>query len=243
MPVKHLNVKSSIPTTASPMQNPRLMFDEPIMNIDTAAIHLRRAINDSTLVDAPWEMSPPKEGLLMDFGVIGEWRYGQRYELEVDSAAIQGLSGKVNSRLKYTLRFGQEEDFGALFVSLPGADTTMTVQVLSSDSRVERQQRVNASRRADFFYIKPGKYYLRAFNDRNLNGRWDTGDFFKQQEPEEVYYYPTEIEVRPNWDIEQVWRVKELPLTKQKPASLIKQKADKVKTIRNRNAERERNKR
>ena len=36
---------------------------------------------------------------------------------------------------------------------------------------------------------------------------------------------------------------KELPLTKQKPASLIKQKADKVKTIRNRNAERERNKR
>lgn len=243
MPVKHLNVKSSIPTTASPMQNPRLMFDEPIMNIDTAAIHLRRAINDSTLVDAPWEMSPPKEGLLMDFGVIGEWRYGQRYELEVDSAAIQGLSGKVNSRLKYTLRFGQEEDFGALFVSLPGADTTMTVQVLSSDSRVERQQRVNASRRADFFYIKPGKYYLRAFNDRNLNGRWDTGDFFKQQEPEEVFYYPTEIEVRPNWDIEQVWRVKELPLTKQKPASLIKQKADKVKTIRNRNAERERNKR
>ena len=119
----------------------------------------------------------------------------------------------------------------------------MTVQVLSSDSRVERQQRVNASCRADFFYIKPGKYYLRAFNDRNLNGRWDTGDFFKQQEPEEVYYYPTEIEVRPNWDIEQVWRVKELPLTKQKPASLIKQKADKVKTIRNRNAERERNKR
>ena len=102
--MKHLNVKSSIPTTASPMQNPRLMFDEPIMNIDTAAIHLRRAINDSTLVDAPWEMSPPKEGLLMDFGVIGEWRYGQRYELEVDSAAIQGLSGKVNSRLKYTLR-------------------------------------------------------------------------------------------------------------------------------------------
>ena len=49
--------------------------------------------------------------------------------------------------------------------------------------------------------------------------------------------------MRPNWDIEQVWRVKELPLTKQKPASLIKQKADKVKTIRNRNAERERNKR
>lgn len=58
-----------------------------------------------------------------------------------------------------------------------------------------------------------------------------------------MFYYPTEIEVRPNWDIEQVWRVKELPLTKQKPASLIKQKADKVKTIRNRNAERERNKR
>lgn len=242
MPVKHLSVKSYITTASSPMQNPRLAFDEPIVRIDTAGVHLRRLITDSTQTDAPLMLSVPP-GLVMDFSIVGEWRYGQRYELEIDSAAIEGLSGKVNARLKYNVTFGQEDDFGSLFVSLPGADTTMTVQVLSSDTRVERQQRVNASRRADFFYLKPGKYYLRAFNDRNLNGRWDTGDYFQKLEPEAVYYFPTEIEVRPNWDIDQTWRVDELPLTRQKPSKLIKQKADKEKTIRNRNAERERNRR
>lgn len=242
MPVKHLTVKTTIATAASPLQNPQISFDEPIVRIDTAAFHLQRFINDSTLVDAPMEMTSPP-GLLMSMTILGEWRYGQRYELSVDSAAIEGLSGKVNSRLKYNLTFGAEDAFGSLFVFMPGADSTMTVQVLSSDTRVERQQRVNTGGRADFFYLKPGTYYLRAFKDRNMNGRWDTGDYFLGREPEEVYYYPNEIEVKANWDIDQTWRLDQWPITQQKPSKLVKQKADKEKTIRNRNAERERNKR
>ena len=242
MPVKHLRVSSSISTAASPMQNPNISFNEPLVSIDTAAIRLRRFINDSTLVDAPMMLTSPP-GLTMEFSIVGEWRYGQRYELEIDSAAVKGLSGLVNTRQKYNLSFGKEEDFGSLFVSVPDADSTTTVQVLSSDTRVERQLRVNANGRADFFYLKPGKYYLRAFNDRNANGQWDPGDYFKRLEPEAVFYFPTEIEVRPNWDIDQTWRMKALPLTKQKPQKLIKQKAEKEKTIKNRNAERERNKR
>jgi hypothetical protein len=56
--------------------------------------------------------------------------------------------------------------------------------------------------------------------------------------PEEVYYYPSALEIRANWDIEQTWNVHALPLTQQKPAELIKQKGDKKNSPRNRNAER-----
>ena len=45
------------------------------------------------------------------------------------------------------------------------------------------------------------------------------------------------------WDVEQDWDVKAVPIYRQKPLEITKQKPDKGRTIKNRNAERERNKR
>ena len=58
-----------------------------------------------------------------------------------------------------------------------------------------------------------------------------------------MFYYPREMQVRANWDIEQTWNPTAVPLNEQKPRELVKQKADKKKTPRNLNAERERLKR
>lgn len=55
-----------------------------------------------------------------------------------------------------------------------------------------------------------------------------------------MYYFPAPIEVRANWDIEQTWHVKELPLIHQKPEAITKQKADEERKPRNLNAERNR---
>ena len=49
---------------------------------------------------------------------------------------------------------------------------------------------------AEFYYIKGGKYYLRAFVDRNDNGKWDTGDYHADLQPEEVYYDRKEVEAK-----------------------------------------------
>ncbi|HEY9543468.1 MAG TPA: hypothetical protein VIR50_07675, partial [Prevotella sp.] len=70
------------------------------------------------------------------------------------------------------------------------------------------------------------------------NGRWDTGDFDSDRQPEEVYYYPETINVRAKWDITETWNPKLKPLYEQKPGKLVKQKNDKQKRIVNRNAQR-----
>ena len=49
---------------------------------------------------------------------------------------------------------------------------------------------------ATFHYIKPGNYYLRLIVDDNDNGKWDTGDYATQRQPEAVYYYPRLSSVR-----------------------------------------------
>jgi hypothetical protein len=67
---------------------------------------------------------------------------------------------------------------------------------------------------------------------------WDTGDYFKDRQPEEVFYYGESVECKAKWDITKTWNLTSKPIYRQKPGAITKQKADKEKTIRQRNAER-----
>lgn len=235
-PQQFLKVGTRRSSGISPIQNPVFTFEEPITRLDTAAIHLFLK-QDTLWLPAPCEVVVPPPPV-MSFTVRGEWRYGQQYELRIDSAAITGLYGLVNKPIKNDVSIGKEDDFGSLFLNLPGADTSAVVQLLTSDTKVERQER-SSQGRVDFFYIKPGTYYLRLFYDHNGNDRWDTGDYATGLEPEEVFYFPTKLEVRANWDIEQTWNVNALPLTRQKPEEIVKQKAEAEKqTAHGRNEQR-----
>jgi hypothetical protein len=40
--------------------------------------------------------------------------------------------------------------------------------------------------------------------DDNQNKVWDAGNFLAKRQSEEVYYFPKEIDVRANWDVEQL---------------------------------------
>ena len=59
--------------------------------------------------------------------------------------------------------------------------------------------------------------------------KWTTGSWSPRRDPEEVYYFPKEIEVRANWDLNESWDVTALRLDKQKPDALVKQRSDKQK--------------
>lgn len=239
-PVEPLKITGPAPSRLTPDQNLTLGFEEPLVRLDTAAFHLFLQ-QDSLLHPIPGRLRP-RPGDLLNFTLQGEWRPGCRYQLLVDSAAATGLSGKTSLPLKFDFSVPRTEELGSLFLLLPDIDSAAVVQLLQKDGKALRQLDVKNGR-ADFFYLKPGTYYLRLFRDPNGNGQWDTGCYADGLQPEQVYYFPAPIEVRANWDIEQTWRTDEMPLTKQKPAELMKQKADKKKTARSRNAERERMKR
>ena len=115
------------------------------------------------------------------------------------------------------------------------------------DERVVEKEIVNKVKNfimtnghADFYFLAPGTYYLRLFRDLNGNGTWDTGDYDLNLQPEPLYYYPSELSLKAQWEITQEWNPTAIPLAKQKPQKITKQKPDKERTIKNRNAERSR---
>jgi hypothetical protein len=73
--------------------------------------------------------------------------------------------------------------------------------------------------------MNPGKYYLRYIEDTNGNGKWDTGNYENRRQPEKVYYYPQMLDFpRKNMDLESEWNIKEIPIDKQKPLDITKNK-------------------
>ena len=52
-------------------------------------------------------------------------------------------------------------------------------------------------------YLPPGEYQIRIIKDANGNGRWDTGNYLKKIQPEEVTYLKESIIVRANWELNE----------------------------------------
>ena len=82
---------------------------------------------------------------------------------------------------------------------------------------------------------------MRLIVDDNDNGEWDTGDYDANRQPEMVYYYPSQIECRAKWDVTQTWNPTQQRLDNQKPALLVKQRSERRRNLKGRNAQRAKN--
>lgn len=236
MPAKPLQVQVGVSSQLDPDKNVRFTFSTPLAKADTAGIHLY-AKHDTLWYRAPFDfrLIPNKN---REYELMGEWRPNIEYSLEVDSAAFQDIYGFVSNPIKQGFKVSSLDEYGTLLVNITSLnDQPLLVQLLNGQDQVIKEVKaVNGV--AEFYYLKPEKYYMRLIVDSNDNGKWDTGDYDKDQQAEEVYYYPTFIECKAKWDITVSWNPTENPLSQQKPGAITKQKPDKEKKVKNQNAER-----
>ena len=235
-PVKKLEVKIGPSGSVDPDGSIKLSFEEPLARLDTAGIHLKLK-KDSIWEEVPYYFDT-QPNQLYKYELIGEWRPEQEYKLEVDSACFEGIFGKTNNPSETTFKIPALDTYCQLFLNISGAETPVVAQLLSSDKVIKEVSVENGH--AEFYFLKPGKYYVRAFADANDDGVWTTGDYATKTQAEDMFYYPGELELKEKWDITQDWDLRATPRDKQKPEAIKKQKPDKEKSVKNRNKERER---
>ncbi len=236
MPDLTLEPDYDVPSELDPDKNPSIIMPVPIAEADTSRIHLYQKID--TLWYRAKYLLGEKPGTPRRYELVGEWEPGAEYSLEMDSAAFTDIYGRAAKAEQFGFTVHKLEDYATLTLSLDGMTGKMClVQLLSKQGRVLRQV-ADSSGMAKFFYVNPGTYYLRLIVDDNDNGRWDTGDYAAHRQPEQVYYYPKAIECRAKWDIMETWNPTAVPLFRQKPAEIVKQKGDKQRQVKHRNAER-----
>ncbi len=229
-----LNIKINAGASMDLTANVTIDFTEPIVQINDTAIHLFKKV-DTLWVDEP-HLFRQRKHALMGYELLGEWKPDMEYKMTLDSIAFTGMYGLHTKQQETTFKFKTLDQYSTLFLTVANAQPNYMVQLLDGD-KVARQQRVEKGQ-ADFYFLKPGTYHIRLFNDRNGNGVWDTGLYESKTQAEEVYYFPGSIKTRENWDYTQEWNPTALPVDQQKPDDIKKQKSD-TKERKSKNAERE----
>ena len=235
-PAKVLKPDYKVAQSMDPDNKVTIEMPVPLARCDTAGIHLYSMI-DSVWYEAPFTFQPvPYQ--LRKYEVLADWHPNTEYSFEVDSAAFEDIYGNVSNPLKQGIKVRSTDKYSNLKLAVSGVeDSLMIVQLLSSSDAVVKEVHV-ADHVAQFSYVRPGKYYIRAFIDSNGNGIWDTGDYDADLQAEDVFYYPREIECKEKWDISHSWNVASVPRFHQKPSAITKQKPDADKKLKNRNAQR-----
>ena len=237
-PVKPLEIRYTAPQSMNPDNIIYIESSTPLASLDTAAIHLYSKI-DSLWYRAPFEFRPSPNQLRV-FELIVDWHPETEYSFEVDSLAFTDIYGNVSAPYKQGIRVRSLDEFATVVIEVSGLqDSDVIVQLLDKSDKVIHEAPVERDGSAQFFYVTPGVYYVRAFVDSNGNGKWDTGDYEANRQAEAVYYWPQELEAKAKWDITRQWNVMARPRHLQKPSALSK-KQSKKKTVRTRNADRAR---
>lgn len=236
LPKEYMQAKVFPSGSLAPDQNVTISFPEPISHMDSSKISFKKKV-DTLWIDEPFLLVPSQFDI-KSFQLYAEWRPNQQYQFVADTTAFINIFGKESNKIDNKITVKPLESFGAIFVRLELApsDSNAIVQLLNTSDKVIKTVKAT-NNRADFFFLNPGKYYLRMFLDRNGNGVWDIGNFNDGLQAEEVFYFPKPLPVTVRMELEQAWDVRGIPIVKQKPLEITKQKPDKEKTIKNRNAE------
>ncbi|WP_298221445.1 Ig-like domain-containing protein [Flavobacterium sp.] len=124
--------------------------------------------------------------------------------------AITSFMGQTNKKkLKFPFETKNTSDYGNLRVNLENIrQFPVIVELTDKNGEVQLSYVSESETQIDFNLIKPEIYTLRVIYDENKNGIWDAGNFLEKRQSEEVIYFPKDIDVRANWDVQQTFSLK-----------------------------------
>ncbi len=208
-PVFQFNFQTDINSSVVELNNNiGILAPEPIFTFDSTKIVLYFA--DDTL-KKPLNFNFEKDSIeYRKYMVSYKWEPGSVYILEIDSAAAVNIYGVTSKKLKSKFTAREEDYYGTVTLSLTGIEMPVIAQLVSNNDaeKVVVQKITNEDGKIVFDYLKPEKYKAKIIFDRNGNGKWDTGSYQDNFQPERVLYINEVVKVRSNWEKEFNWDLK-----------------------------------
>ena len=185
--------------------NDTLFFatNNPIVKLDISKINFVDA--DSTSIP----FSPFISKKESKFGFIFEKKFKTSYNLNLYPNALTDIFKTSNDTIKYRFRTRSLEDYGEIVLVIQNPKMTPTIiQLIETNDKTVAQEITSSSETISFKYLTPKKYKIRIIYDTNNNGKWDTGSYLQKQQPEPVEYFSEIQEVRANWLLNEVIKIK-----------------------------------
>ena len=176
----------------------KLSSNLPIISSDSSLIKIRK--KDSTLVSSRISIDENYDRVEIDFKLLPN----DLYNIQLLPNALKDFWGNTHDTLNYRVSTKKIEDYGNIFIQLIYEESYEFILELLKDGKVVRSYNKPAEdSNYSFKLLDPGKYFLRLIKDKNNNDKWDTGNYLEKIQPEEVIYFPFELELRANWDLNE----------------------------------------
>lgn len=128
----------------------------------------------------------------------------EKYSLTLLPGALLDMFGKASDSLKYKFSTKSTSEYGNLRLLLQNVKSfPLIVELTNKKGETQAMFYAEKETKVDFDYLKPDFYTIRIIYDENKNKVWDSGSYLEKRQTEEVIYFPKEIDVRANWDVEQ----------------------------------------
>jgi hypothetical protein len=194
----------------SAVQNSILNFRErftietatPLTRFDNSKIKLFN--KDSVGVDFKTEYDDFNQQLSFDF----KKEPSEKYTFSIMPGALTDYLERSNDTLIYKLGTKELADYGNLTVSLQNIKRfPVIVELTNEKGDILATEYSESNTKVEFNLVEPSLFTLRLIYDDNKNKEWDSGSYIEKRQAEEVVYFSKPIDVRANWDVEQVFDV------------------------------------
>lgn len=220
-PLASSSTKRQLPTNKSTgpqshdFEKPFLIkFNRPILNVDTSKISIAK---DSTEEKLRFYITQPNPITLL-FHVEQPLKPKTTYTINLAEGALKDYYQATNKNLEIQFTSTSKEDYGRITITIDSIENTKCyiMEFRNDKEEIIAKEIINNRNSVNYKYKKllPENYKLKLIEDENRNGKWDTGSFSKQIQPEIINTFPEKIEIRANWENEVVFKMKEKPKTK-----------------------------
>ena len=174
----------------------------PLVKIDNSKIKI--ISKDSSAIAFKTNYDEWKQQLVFDF----DRQPLEKYTITALPGAVTDYYEHTNDTLKSTFTTQNTTDYGNLRVILEKVKRfPVIVELTDKDGKILATHYSEKETTIDFNLVEPEKFTLRLIYDDDKDGLWTPGSYIEKRLSEEVIYFPKEIDVRANWDVEQPFDV------------------------------------
>ncbi len=183
----------------------KLTFEKPLLTIDTSKIRLE--VKADTIYNSlAYELIKDSTDF-KKYELKAAWQPANNYRIAFDSLAFISFDGLTNDSTGFSLETKDLEFYGKIIVNLQHSNEQVILLLMDNKDNELRRMICPESKKYEFELLEAKSFKLRIIIDENKNGKWDTGNYHKNIQPERVVNYTQEIKVKANWDMELDWKI------------------------------------
>jgi len=238
-PVIPLQMSISPNGSINPYDVLSIQFNEPVLDVRKDFFVMELGVDTLwEAVDFEFEIDTTHE---MTYLITYPFKYEENYRISVDSARFVSIYGRENNPTTAQMTVKSDKEYGQFEITVKGiplveSDSGQMVPVpayleLLNSNGIPVKKAYVENGRVTFRDLAPDKYFTRIILDSNGNGRWDAGNYEERRQPELVYYWMHQENVRQNWFESKEWDLSNSVLG-EKPEELIINKPKEEQRVR-----------